>query len=73
VAVLYRNDPKVSVRDRSPIHFGGMHLRVSGEDALEGDYWTDRKTSGRLTLKRVSRDKCRSFADAQRIASQPKK
>jgi hypothetical protein len=73
VAVVYRNDPKSSVRERSPIHFGGMHLRVSGEDALEGDYWTDRKSNGRLTLKRLSRAKCRSFADAQRIAAQPKK
>lgn len=72
IAVVYRNDPKVSVRERSPIHFGGMHLRVSGDDALEGDYWTDRKTNGRLTLKRVSSKKCRSFADAQRIASQSK-
>jgi SMODS-associating 2TM, beta-strand rich effector domain len=72
VAVLYRNDSKAHVRERSPIHFGGMHLRVSGEDVLEGDYWTDRKTSGRIALKRISRAKCRSFADAQRLTTQAK-
>jgi hypothetical protein len=72
VAVLYRNDPKVTVRDRSPIHFGGLHLRVSGRDAMEGDYWTDRNTTGRLTLKRISQKKSRSFAEAQELASRAK-
>jgi hypothetical protein len=71
LVVVYRNDPQALVRARSPIHFGGMRLRVTGNDALAGDYWTDRKTSGTLTIKRVSRSKCRSFADAQRIVARP--
>jgi hypothetical protein len=68
VAVLYRNDPKVNVRDRSPIHFGGLHLRIGGHDAMDGDYWTDRNTIGRLVLKRISAKKTRSFAEAEQLA-----
>lgn len=69
VSVLYRNDPTVDVRGRSPIHFGGMHLRVNGQDAMEGDYWTDRNTTGRLLLKRVSLKKSRGFAEAEQLAA----
>lgn len=65
VAVVYRNDPKSNVRARSPIHFGGMRLNVTGDDALAGDYWTDRNTRGHLTLERISRKPCRSFSEAQ--------
>jgi hypothetical protein len=68
VAVVYRNDPKGSVRERSPIHFGGMRLHISGEAALAGDYWTDRNTRGHLTLERVSRKPCRSLTEAQERA-----
>ncbi len=69
VVVVYRNDPQGDVRHRSPIHFGGMRLRVTGEDTLAGDYWTDRKTCGRLTIKRISKKKSRSFAEAQRVGA----
>ncbi len=72
VSVLYRNDPKVDVRDRSPIHFGGMHLRVNGQDAMEGDYWTDRNSTGRLILKRISPKKSRGFTEAEQLAAKAK-
>lgn len=68
ITVVYQNDPKSDVRDRSEIHLGGMRLRVTGADTLEGHYWTDRKTRGQLTLRRVSADKCRSFAESAGIA-----
>lgn len=71
IVVVYRNDPKSSVREHSPIHFGGMRLRVTGEDSLTGDYWTDRNTRGQLTLRRISRKKCRSFAEAQALFGAP--
>ncbi len=69
VAVVYRNDPKGNLRDRSPIHFGGMRLRVTGETTLAGEYWTDRNSRGQLALERVSRNKCRSFAEAETLAA----
>jgi hypothetical protein len=65
ITVVYRNDPRASVRHRSGIHYGGMRLRVTGKETLEGEYWTDRQTGGQLKLERVSRKKCRSFAEAK--------
>jgi hypothetical protein len=57
VAAIYRNEPKVEVRQRSPIHYGGMLLTVQGEppSRLEGHYWTDRNTRGDLILEGVIR------------------
>lgn len=51
----YTNRPKAGVRERSEIHDGAAILRVVTKPrrALEGDYWTDRKTTGdaRFTFK----------------------
>ncbi|MBM4779304.1 MAG: hypothetical protein GQE15_16480 [Archangiaceae bacterium] len=50
LAAVYRNEPKLSVRDRSPIHYGAIVLDVQGEPVkdLVGYYWTDRTTRGEL-------------------------
>jgi hypothetical protein len=50
LAAVYRNEPKVSVRDRSPIHYGALVLDIQGDPVkgLVGCYWTDRKTRGEL-------------------------
>jgi len=52
VFAVYTNEPKHSVRDRSPIHFGGLTLHVQGTppNMLDGHYWTDRATQGQLCL-----------------------
>ncbi len=44
VVGVYRNEPDLSVEHRSPIHRGGLLLRVEGEpvNKLTGRYWTDR-------------------------------
>lgn len=51
----YTNRPKATVRDRSEIQDGAAILRIVTEPqrALEGEYWTSRKTTGdmRLTFK----------------------
>jgi hypothetical protein len=51
----YTNRPKAAVRDRSQMHDGAATLRIitAPQLALEGEYWTDRKTTGdiRLTFK----------------------
>lgn len=55
LAAVYRNEPKLSVRDRSPIHFGALVLDVQGDPArdLAGHYWTDRNSRGEVrTLAR---------------------
>lgn len=66
IAGLYRNTPRLGHRDRSPIHHGGLHLAVAGLDGqrLEGQYWTDRRTAGTLTLKRISTERAPDFQSA---------
>lgn len=70
VVGVYRNEPQARVRDRSPIHFGALRLKVSGDDDLTGDYWTDRNSKGQLALRRVSRTRAKSFPDGERLATQ---
>jgi hypothetical protein len=50
----YINTPKSSVRDRSEIHYGSTLLTFEGFEVneMEGQYWTDRETTGEITLKR---------------------
>jgi hypothetical protein len=54
----YSNVPKAGVRDHSEIHYGSARLRITTKPKLllEGDYWTDRKSTGHMTLHFVSRD-----------------
>lgn len=49
---VYRNEPRLGVRDRSPIHYGGLVLQVVGSPPvrLAGHYWTDRDTAGEIVL-----------------------
>jgi hypothetical protein len=69
VVATYRNDPRAEVRHRSEIHYGALRLRIEGFDELVGEYWTDRKTRGELRLKRISRKKCNSFTDGEKLAA----
>jgi len=50
ISSTYRNTPKLQIRDRSPIHHGGLLLNIQGDptNGLEGQYWTDRDTKGEL-------------------------
>jgi hypothetical protein len=52
VFAVYRNESRIAVRDRSPIHYGAFALDVQGSPAsrMEGAYWTDRNTRGDMTL-----------------------
>ncbi len=50
----YINTPKASVRDRSKIHYGSTILTFEGYkiNDMEGQYWTDRETTGEIKLRR---------------------
>jgi hypothetical protein len=65
MSYLYTNTPRVSVRDRSVVHDGAAVLRVTTSEGLglEGEYWTNRRSSGEMLLKRVSTDVTDSFID----------
>ena len=61
IAGVYTNEPQTLLRgDRSEIHRGGLILDTHGPpnspETLTGEYWTDRKTKGRMTFtKRLPR------------------
>lgn len=65
---IYRNEPKLSMRERSPIHQGGIVLRLGGPppDTMAGQYWTDRGTSGEMKLARVSREPADDYLAAEK-------
>lgn len=50
----YLNEPNADVRDRSEISFGSVRLSMDSKESkvLKGNYWTDRKTRGRIELKK---------------------
>jgi len=52
IVAVYRNEPKMAVRSRSPIHHGAiiMELIKTPQLALRGHYWTDRDTNGDIEL-----------------------
>jgi hypothetical protein len=53
LSYTYSNTPKVGVRDRSIVHDGAALLRIvnDGVRRLEGEYWTNRKSTGEMVLK----------------------
>lgn len=66
VYAIYRNEPKLSIRDRSPIHYGGLLVEIEGDpvEHLKGHYWTDRNSRGQLTTSGFRREICSSFETA---------
>ena len=59
IIFTYQNDPKQTIQNRSPIHFGTTVLDYTAKEnkkTLSGYYWTNRKTTGELDFKFV--EKC---------------
>ena len=50
----YVNEPKMTIQDRSAIHYGTTHLRfdLDNLNVLKGEYWTSRDTKGTMELHR---------------------
>lgn len=53
----YRSEPKASVRGINDIHYGSVKLRIDNNKILEGNYWTDRETTGQMTLNAILPEK----------------
>lgn len=68
VAGIYNNIPNLMVRDRSPIHYGGLLLEIGDHDKnhLYGEYWTDRETRGTLSFNKRINTHIDNFDDALR-------
>jgi len=66
IAGIYNNIPNILVRDKSPIHYGGLLLEIhNGEKTvLEGEYWTDRDTKGTLRFDKRMKNTCDDFNSA---------
>ncbi len=62
----YRNTPKILIRDRSPIHHGGIIMTVKGQPpmGMEGQYWTDRGTQGEVIFSGFNKNKFDDFNSA---------
>ena len=49
----YLNEPDVKLRDRSPMHYGTTKLDIASDNkSMKGEYWTNRRTSGSIALKK---------------------
>lgn len=59
----YTNRPTATMRERSAIHDGAALLRIIKKPrlSLEGEYWTNRKTIGEMTLYFDSKDLVEKF------------
>ena len=68
---VYTNKPDVHLRSAtSAMHFGALVIDTHGSSTLRpetmtGEYWTDRKTTGRMTLSSRSDIVYTQFAQAQ--------
>lgn len=72
ISGVYRNEPRYQVRDRSPIHYGAVWLKVieTPQQKLIGHYWTDRKTAGELELTDRQKKKFQDFSSARTFYAQ---
>lgn len=59
----YTNRPKATIRDRSVMHDGAAILKIIKKPnlALEGEYWTSRKTRGEISLTFESKELAEKF------------
>lgn len=67
VSYTYLNTPGIERRSTSPVHYGGTLLNVieSGDASLDGEYWTDRASKGRLVFRSHRTEIARSFEQAE--------
>lgn len=67
LASVYRNTPAMLQRDHSVGGNGGLLLYVRGRPIhqLDGEYWTERKTSGQMLFKKRSNKEAHDFGQAQ--------
>jgi hypothetical protein len=67
ISGVYRSEPRYQARERSPIHYGAVWIRIINEPSkvLRGHYWTDRRTAGEMELTGRQTRKFQDFDSAQ--------
>lgn len=65
LSYTYTNRPKAAIRERSQIHDGATVLKIIKKPslALEGEYWTSRKTRGDIVLRLETRALAERFIE----------
>ena len=73
VAAVYRNTPRLQVRDQSPLHHGALLLSVQGDPpkTLAGQYWTDRLSQGEMTLSHRAARLAHCYDEGLRVVGSP--
>lgn len=66
---IYTNESHLELRKNSPIHHGSGVFTVTGDPAkrLNGGYWTDRGSSGRITMNRNHRLLAGDFEECREL------
>lgn len=69
LAAVYVNTPTIDRRAGSPIHHGSLVLTIYGSPAsrLDGEYWTERPSKGRVAFDASSPVVAESFREAQSL------
>jgi hypothetical protein len=72
LAAIYVNTPSIDRRDKSAMHRGSLSLDIHGNasTSLEGEYWTDRASKGKLLFDQVNPTIAESFRDAESLSYQ---
>ena len=56
IIYTYQNNPKATERHHSSIHYGAAVLNFNEKgNFMEGNYWTDRKTTGTIELTKINK------------------
>ena len=63
----YRSEARRLAQEANPPRRGGVALTISRHPRvrLEGDYWTERKTTGEITAESHSKHLCDDYVSAQ--------
>lgn len=69
---IYTNESHLELRPDSPIHHGSGVFTATGDPVkrLNGSYWTDRDSKGRLTLNRRHKHLAGDFEDGKELFGQ---
>lgn len=74
MAIVYENQPSIERRQKlSVVHKGSAVFSIRGyrPEVLEGEYWTERRSVGEMTLSDRRKGEINSFSEGDTIYSQP--
>jgi hypothetical protein len=74
LAAIYRNEPRLTLRAKSPIHYGAFQLVLEGDPVtrMRGHYWTDRSSGGELEFAERGERLAGGYAEASGLAFKEK-